>query len=196
MDNCPITGKPCDKKKVIHVTDVGPDYTAEKVTHICETCNMGQIDPEEKQPEKPLIAFKSFTEILDMVFKNPDALKGHMVLNPASLPQNTQPPGRPPCSMCGCTIQDIAVLGKIGCQNCYVHFKQELSSVILYAQKSLTHKGKIPNNEVSKKDDSPITERIALLKLKLQELVREERYEEAGDVKVKLDDLIREHESE
>ncbi len=94
------------------------------------------------------------------------------------------------CSCCGSSFSDIAENGKVGCAECYKTFYNELLPYIKRIHGSVKHTGKIPNRSplaIRKEEDT-----IASLKLKLAELVREERFEEAATVR----DEIKRAESE
>ena len=124
MENCPFTGVPCPHTKHIHVSDI-ENYTAKNTKDMCIFCGVPFI---KKEGGGMYNTPNPIYEILNILIKGP---------------QPQQPIQSPICS-CGCTLNDIAKTGKIGCPNCYEVFKNELSPLIMSCQNSLAHKGKIP----------------------------------------------------
>lgn len=88
------------------------------------------------------------------------------------------------CSCCGSSFSDIAQSGKVGCAKCYQTFYRELLPYLKRVHGSTSHSGKIPNRAplVVKKTE----ETVADLRAKLNELVREERFEEAAEIRDKI----------
>ena len=91
------------------------------------------------------------------------------------------------CPVCGASFSDIASTGKVGCAECYKTFNRELLPYLKRVHGSTKHSGKIPNR-------APLTvksnlETIDSLKLELNRLVSEERYEEAAVVRDKIRNL-------
>ena len=85
------------------------------------------------------------------------------------------------CDCCKSTFSDIAESGKVGCPQCYNIFYNELLPYLKRVHGSTKHSGKIPNRApltVAQSEDS-----IDALRLKLNRLVREEKYEEAAVVR-------------
>lgn len=88
------------------------------------------------------------------------------------------------CSCCGSAFSDIAHSGKVGCPQCYETFFNELLPYLKRVHGSTKHVGKIPNR-------APLAvtvneETVESLRLKLNNLVREEKYEEAAVVRDKI----------
>ncbi|MBR7071002.1 MAG: UvrB/UvrC motif-containing protein [Clostridia bacterium] len=91
------------------------------------------------------------------------------------------------CSCCGAKFSDIAQTGKVGCAKCYQTFYNELLPYLKRVHGSTTHSGKIPNRAplVAQQQE----ETVDSLRMKLNELVREERFEEAAKVRDKIKKL-------
>ena len=94
------------------------------------------------------------------------------------------------CSCCGASFSDIAESGKVGCPECYKTFYDDLLPYLKRVHGSTKHAGKIPNKAplVVK----PAVDTVDTLRMKLNELVSEEKFEEAA----KIRDKIREMEGE
>jgi protein arginine kinase activator len=82
------------------------------------------------------------------------------------------------CPTCGTTIQDIANTSRIGCPDCYTHFKDELTPFINNYHKSLQHIGKSPKKIDTKN-----------LKKALEEAIKKEDYELAAKLRDEMKNL-------
>ena len=91
------------------------------------------------------------------------------------------------CPVCGATFSDIAKSGKVGCAECYKTFENDLMPYLKRVHGSTKHSGKVPlsapimviNNEES----------VETLRMELNRLVSEEKYEEAAVVRDKIKKL-------
>lgn len=93
------------------------------------------------------------------------------------------------CDCCGATFSKIAESGKVGCPQCYEKFKKELLPYLKRVHGSVNHIGKRPV-----KDQlivSP-TDKLSQMRKKLNELVKNENYEEAAVIR----DEIKKYEEE
>ena len=91
------------------------------------------------------------------------------------------------CECCGASFSDIAESGKVGCPQCYKTFYNELLPYLKRVHGSIKHTGKIPNRApltVAPKQDS-----VEALRMRLTELVRQEKYEEAAVLRDKIKKL-------
>ena len=91
------------------------------------------------------------------------------------------------CGCCGSSFADIAESGKCGCPECYNTFNSELLPYLKRVHGSIQHIGKIPNR-------APLTvavdtETAEGLRSKLNQLIREEKYEEAAVIRDKIKQL-------
>ncbi len=88
------------------------------------------------------------------------------------------------CECCGSTFSDIAESGKVGCPQCYTTFYDELLPYLKRVHGSTKHIGKIPNRApLAVKADE---ETVDGLRSKLNQLIREEKYEEAAVIRDKI----------
>lgn len=91
------------------------------------------------------------------------------------------------CSCCNSTFSDIASKGKVGCPECYKTFYNELLPYLKRVHGSTKHSGKIPNRApltVKKQEDT-----VGDLRMKLNDLVRQEKFEEAAIIRDKIKKL-------
>jgi protein-arginine kinase activator protein McsA len=169
MEPCPFSGQLCHHKKCIHITDV-ENYTATKSLDMCILCGIPYLAKENSQEEKAM----TIADLINLILGG-KALSTEVVM-PAPLPQPKIT--IPSCPSCGHSINDIALTGKIGCDNCYAFFKKELLPLIEKCQGATQHVGKCPKNES-----------IENLEKALKEAVKQENYELALEIKSKINKL-------
>lgn len=159
----------------------------------CESCyeeyirsmNLPIVDLEQGNEEQ----FKFFQQILSelvssMILKNGEEITLEGI--------NLQDDNLPVCSHCGTGFAWIIQNGKFGCDHCYEEFRDSVDKILLQTQGSNEHKGRIPQRfegirtiqlEIKEKEEE------------LNELVFEERYEEAAAIRDELrglkDELIK-----
>lgn len=95
------------------------------------------------------------------------------------------------CPSCNSTFSDIAENGKAGCSECYKTFYKEFMPYIKRIHGSTMHCGKIPNKAPLAVKQSEDT--VQSLRMKLNELVSEEKYEEAAKIRDKIKKLEEEN---
>ena len=97
------------------------------------------------------------------------------------------PHGGTCCPVCGSRFSDIAETGKAGCAECYKTFYSELLPYLKRVHGSVKHVGKVPNS--APLAVKPQAETADSLRLELNRLVSEERFEEAAVVRDKIKKL-------
>lgn len=90
------------------------------------------------------------------------------------------------CPNCGMSIMDIKRLGKLGCSQCYRTYQQEMDASLRRIHGNCTHLGKIPLRGGEK---VKIKRQIEELKSQIQEAVREEKYEQAAQIRDQVIEL-------
>ena len=100
------------------------------------------------------------------------------------------------CNSCGNTFDDILKTGRLGCQNCYDTFEEQINPIIRRIQGADRHIGRIgkisDNKVVSSEEAKPETKEVSELeKLKqdLKKAIEEERYEDAAKLRDKIKKL-------
>jgi len=88
------------------------------------------------------------------------------------------------CPVCGTAFADIAKTGKAGCAECYKTFYTELYPYLKRIHGTVKHVGKIPNS--APLAVKPEAETADSLRLELNRLVSEERFEEAAVIRDKI----------
>lgn len=173
---CPYTGENCNYPPVVHVTDIKNGEVIH--TQMCGGCGSNFME-NSKQPipieDKP-------PNIITNVYELLDALIGKGISPPEI---DSKKPD--PCPSCGITLEEFNYIGKFGCPQCYIHYKDEFDSlsVMLHGSKEgvkLTHVGKRPKHH--RHPDNLVT-----LKLKLTRAIEHERFEEAEQIKLEIEKL-------
>ncbi len=157
---CPITGYECNQPKFYHITDIGEKGEI-YCQDLCKQC-FKYIDPSQDIVDEWIEPLKE---------ENKEDFKPPVLINPIELIF-----GNKKCPKCNMTILDFNKLGKAGCPFCYTHFASELYPLISMYHGSIEHIGKKPKSHETKKS----------LQLKLEQAIKEERYEEAAKIKKQL----------
>lgn len=103
------------------------------------------------------------------------------------------------CASCGYTFIDYKKNGKLGCPDCYRYLKSSLYPVMTNYHGSAQHVGKVPMNFVEqgsrgvmlleKVRSRTSTMTVTEMKKKLEEAVREERYEDAAVLRDRIQEI-------
>jgi len=104
-----------------------------------------------------------------------------------------QPYGNTPksvtCEVCGMSFEDFKESGKFGCFNCYETFADRIEPIIKRIHGNAEHTGRVPQSYSSKTrkncKDTEISEKD-LFKKELEELIKQEKFEEAAKVRDKI----------
>lgn len=159
----------CQKRPAtVHFTKIVNNHKTE--LYLCEECANQKGD------------FKVFVP-----FSINDLLTSFLDMGKATVPVENQ--GLIRCKSCGMDFMQFRKLGRLGCQDCYKYFADELTSVIKRVQGSLKHNGKVPRRAGV---GLRLERQIQQLKAQLQKAIEAEAFEEAA----KLRDQIRELEKQ
>lgn len=91
------------------------------------------------------------------------------------------------CPCCKASFSDIAESGKVGCSECYTTFLDELLPYLKRVHGSTKHAGRIPNR--APLAVTPAEETADTLRMKLNQLIAEENFEEAAVIRDKIKKL-------
>lgn len=91
------------------------------------------------------------------------------------------------CPKCNTTFSEIAKSGKVGCCECYKTFKSDLIPYIKRVHGSISHTGKVPNSAplILKPQQKTIDD----LRMELNRLVSQEKYEQAAVIRDEIKKL-------
>lgn len=87
------------------------------------------------------------------------------------------------CEVCKTTYNEFKESGRLGCENCYKAFKQQLDTVLKNMQGNNTHTGKAPSKQ---RESYNNRFEIRNLKKQLQEAIKIEDYEKAANLRDKI----------
>lgn len=90
------------------------------------------------------------------------------------------------CSQCGFSPSDFKRLGRLGCPSCYEQMKSFLAPMLLEMHRGDEHKGKIPQRSLTRVEKN---RQIHELEQNLNEAVKEERFEDAAQIRDELKQL-------
>ena len=93
------------------------------------------------------------------------------------------------CSCCGLLFSDIATSGKCGCPECYEAFYEQLEPYFKRVHGSTKHIGKKPANFQSEQPKFDKIDKINELRYLLNNLVKEENYEQAAVIRDQIKQL-------
>ena len=91
------------------------------------------------------------------------------------------------CPCCNAAFSDIAESGRAGCLECYKTFYDQLLPYLKRVHGSTRHVGRIPNR--APLAVVPKSETVEDLRMQLNELVRQEKFEDAAIVRDKIKKL-------
>jgi len=94
------------------------------------------------------------------------------------------------CNSCGNTLLDFKNSGKLGCADCYTTFEDQFDEILRNVQGNNRHIGKIPGR-IRNYINQPVKEETEVdkLKSKLNELVKNEEYEQAAKIRDEIKKL-------
>jgi protein arginine kinase activator len=172
-EKCPVTGKICPHDKTTHVTEINNKIvTSLDLCHLCKDKYMSDLE-KEKDPKKDI------ETVMDFLSKI--GIKSAIQLKPEEIKKLE------PCSKCGLTLKEFAILSRIGCENCYTHFQTQINGVISRCQAGMVHVGKVPKKWQERQ--AVAGEDLKTLKLKLKKAIELENYEAAAVLKKKIEEL-------
>ena len=91
-----------------------------------------------------------------------------------------------PCPICGFTQADFKKTGRLGCSGCWETFDNALAPLIKAMHKGQRHVGKVPTHAAH---TLLVSEQIKDLGTQLDKAVREEKYEDAAQIRDQIREL-------
>jgi protein arginine kinase activator len=149
----------CPKQATLHITEVLGDDRFEEV-HLCEDCAKKYLYEPAGGGKKP--AGKAAADA--------------PALDPADAPAEGT------CPECGMPFVEFRNHGRLGCPHDYDAFREELLPLLESVHGDVKHAGKAPRKGARAKAAGGGGE-LAGLRRKLQQLVADEKYEDAARVR-------------
>lgn len=91
--------------------------------------------------------------------------------------------GHKKCNLCGITFSELLSEGKVGCPKCYETFSDELEHTITSIHGSTSHTGRAPRGM---REEMDTKRKIKELEEQLNELIKNEEYEKAAEIRDEL----------
>lgn len=97
------------------------------------------------------------------------------------------------CPECHWSLKNFKVNGTLGCPKCYETFEQEIEDIVRRIQPYAEHKADNIEFKVEEKEENlSKQQKLANLKIDLQNAIKEERYEDAGVINKEIKKLEKE----
>lgn len=94
------------------------------------------------------------------------------------------------CKNCGITYQEFKETTKLGCPNCYLSFAHYLNPLIKRIHGSNKYSGKKVSVMSAQSEQELLMQELKKLKSELDELVKNEEYERAAELRDKIKEVI------
>ena len=93
------------------------------------------------------------------------------------------------CEKCGCSFDDIARAGKVGCPECYRTFYDRLLPSIQRIHGKISHAGKTGQSAGNREKIETSGEKIAKLRVQMDEAVKVQNFERAAEIRDEIKKL-------
>lgn len=90
------------------------------------------------------------------------------------------------CPVCGMSLAEFAKKGKLGCPDCYEHFRPYLAAVLKNIHSNTVHTGKISKNADAK---IKLKREMENLEAELKDAVSKQEYEKAATIRDKINEI-------
>ncbi len=165
----------CNKNQAtVHLTEIIDDQMSE--LHLCDDCARKKSMQMEQQ------------------FGLSDLLAGLVDYGKqfgAGVEKGSKPVQ---CSACGLTYEDFRKIGRLGCSECYTSFEKYLEPLLKRIHGASLHIGKLPPGQI-KEEQRPQKSKVSKeagideLRVRLQQAVAREEFEEAAQLRDKIKEL-------
>ena len=163
---CDICGK---NQATVHLTEIIDDQITE--LHLCEEC------AQKKGAQ------------MESHFGLSDLLAGLADLG-TQFNSKTKTELKIKCPRCGLTYEDFKKIGRLGCSECYLTFREALLPLLKRIHGSSQHYGKSPKKIVATKLTPPKAKNeLQELRDKLQKAIQNEEFEEAAKIRDKIREM-------
>jgi len=185
-DECPLTGKPCDKLK--NIGFIGQMQNGKQVKFsICPDCAPPMPKPGWEEVMGKLLHDLHVDQMFDpaklALLKSGIQDKEDLGNFLTELLQKPDfDPNLTKCPKCEAPLKEIMENGKAGCPTCYEVFKPFFGVLAHKIHHARKHVGKKPKNVA-------LAENVEKLQEQMQTAVAEEKYEEAAKIRDKIRDI-------
>ena len=158
---------------------------------LCEKCNENQATVHYTKiingKKQELHLCSACAGDIDNTFAFDDMFKNVFTINPIGTHNGYTALKK--CKKCGLTLDELNRYGRLGCSECCESFREYLDPALKNIHSVTKHKGKRPGKSVA---TEPAEDKIASLKSRLKEALKNEEYEKAAEIR----DIIRDLEKE
>ncbi|MFA5059636.1 MAG: UvrB/UvrC motif-containing protein [Candidatus Omnitrophota bacterium] len=158
---CDICAK---KKATVHLTEIVDEQMSE--LHLCEDCAREKSVQMEQQ------------------FGLADLLAGLSDFSGNQPTKDSAEKVKVKCANCGLSYDDFRKMGRLGCSDCYVSFREYLGALLKKIHGAAQHRGKIPARALSGVKTKTLN--LKELKDQLQLAIQNENFEEAAYLRDKI----------
>jgi protein arginine kinase activator len=173
-----MTCEQCGKSKAtVHLTEIVNDQISK--LNLCEACAKQKgADAEQHFGIADLLAALSEGE----------AGPAGGAAAAAAAAAGDLIPSKNRCPRCGLTAEDFKKTGRLGCSECYVAFRANLSPLLKRIHGANQHVGKSPNPSAVQdfKVSNKIQEELETAKADLAKAIKKEEFEEAATLRDKV----------
>ena len=156
---CDICGK---KKATVHLTEIVDEQMSEM--HLCEDC----AREKNVQMEQQFGLADLLAGLADFGKQVKDVEKIKIK-----------------CGNCALSYEDFRKLGRLGCSECYISFKEQLGNLLKKIHGSSRHLGKTPKN-IQTTINKTKPESLEEFKQQLQQAILAENFEKAAQIRDKI----------
>ncbi|WP_108672046.1 UvrB/UvrC motif-containing protein [Peribacillus acanthi] len=164
-----------DRPATLHFTKIVNGEKTE--VHLCEQCAQGKGD--------------TFFFNGGSSFSIHDLLAGILNVEPAFQKSSTFPSSNEvTCEGCHMSYAQFTKIGRFGCSYCYKSFEKQLDPILKRLHGgNVVHAGKIPKRTG---DDISLRKKLATWKKQLKDLIHQEEFEKAAELRDEIRSLERE----
>ncbi len=163
----------CGKKKAtVHLTELVDGQISE--LHLCEEC----AKEKSVQMEQQFGLADLLAGLSDFGKTSPSPSPSSPEIQQAKIES---------CANCGMTYADFKKHGRLGCSDCYSHFRSRLGSLLKKIHGASQHSGKSPKVLAAPVESAqPVVNDLDTLKKQLQQAVLCEDYERAAELRDRI----------
>ena len=193
MKKCPLTGKPCEKVTLFHITDLSDGKVVSSAS-CCEDCFKEYLASKKEEIVPSEFEETTFSNSEDVVQSLLELMSGPLFapqsISKVGSKKGTKKPSKGMCPGCGSTLSDIAKSSKVGCAQCYDVFARQLTNVLHKAHGSTEHVGKRPKRiKEIKLTVTSLLEQISEKEGLMAKAITSEKYEDAAVIRDELKTL-------
>jgi protein arginine kinase activator len=164
----------------VHLTEIIQKY--KKETHLCEECAKSRGVPYKPQP----FSVKEFLGGVGKAKPLAESEAGAKAETALPVKAETDVSVATNCPRCGISFADFRSSGRLGCHECYDHFKTGLTPLLEKIHSSTQHTGRVPSRLGERLEKERM---LGAYQRQLDDAIRREEYERAAELRDKIREL-------